>query len=133
MRILFVLNRLAHARHFDRAVRLLADRGHDVILASNREDDARAIADTGRNPRYATSVDLAGIAATTVAEAPVEPADLVGNVELACRRKMPQLFDLAFELGDRPLEFEEVTDHLRRASGWALSTSLRSLSVCTCV
>lgn len=38
MRILFVVNRMAHVRHFDRAVRLLADRGHDVRLASQDED-----------------------------------------------------------------------------------------------
>jgi len=38
MRILFVVNRLAHVRHFDRAVRLLADRGHDVCLASQDDD-----------------------------------------------------------------------------------------------
>ena len=31
-----------------------------------------AIAETGRNPRYSSSVDLAGIAATTIAEAPYE-------------------------------------------------------------
>jgi glycerol-3-phosphate dehydrogenase (NAD(P)+) len=57
--------------------RLLADRGHEVTLASNREDDARAIAATARNPRYATAVDLAGIGATTIGAAPVETADLV--------------------------------------------------------
>src|SRR6188508_1043801 len=34
MRILFVLNRMAHVRHFDRAIRLLADRGHQILLAS---------------------------------------------------------------------------------------------------
>ena len=38
MRILFVVSRLAHVRHFDRAVRLLADRGHDVCLASQDDD-----------------------------------------------------------------------------------------------
>jgi hypothetical protein len=38
MRILFVLNRLAHVRHFDRAVRLLADRGHEITLASQDDD-----------------------------------------------------------------------------------------------
>jgi len=38
MRILFVLNRLAHVRHFDRAVRLLADRGHDICIASQDDD-----------------------------------------------------------------------------------------------
>jgi glycerol-3-phosphate dehydrogenase (NAD(P)+) len=57
--------------------RLLADRGVEVTLASHRPEDARAIAETARNPRYATSVDLEGIAATTLAEAPIERADLV--------------------------------------------------------
>ena len=38
MRILFVVSRLAHVRHFDRAVRLLADRGHDICLASQDDD-----------------------------------------------------------------------------------------------
>lgn len=38
MRILFVVNRMAHVRHFDRVVRLLADRGHDVCLASQDDD-----------------------------------------------------------------------------------------------
>lgn len=38
MRILFILNRMAHVRHFDRAVRLLADRGHDIAVASQDDD-----------------------------------------------------------------------------------------------
>jgi hypothetical protein len=38
VRILFVVNRMAHVRHFDRAVRLLADRGHDIVLASQDDD-----------------------------------------------------------------------------------------------
>ena len=38
LRILFVLNRLAHVRHFDRAVRLLADRGHDICIASQDDE-----------------------------------------------------------------------------------------------
>ena len=38
MRLLFIVNRLAHVRHFDRAVRLLADRGHQVCLASQDDD-----------------------------------------------------------------------------------------------
>src|SRR4029078_2170657 len=40
VKILVVLNRMAHVRHFDRAIRLLADRGHRVVLAS-QEDDLR--------------------------------------------------------------------------------------------
>jgi hypothetical protein len=44
MRIVFVVNRLAHVRHFDRAVRLLADRGHEVCLAAQDGDtDLRGI------------------------------------------------------------------------------------------
>jgi glycerol-3-phosphate dehydrogenase (NAD(P)+) len=57
--------------------RLLADRGFDVSLATHRAVDAAAIRATGRNPRYLTEVDLAGVAATTVAGAPVAEADLV--------------------------------------------------------
>ena len=41
MRLLFVLNRMAHVRHFDRAVKILADRGHDICLAS--QDDELAL------------------------------------------------------------------------------------------
>ena len=57
--------------------RLLADRGYEVTLATHNADDAHAIAETGRNPRYSSSVDLSGIAATTIAAAPVVGADLV--------------------------------------------------------
>ena len=38
MKILFVLNRMAHVRHFDRAIRLLADRGHEIVVASQEHD-----------------------------------------------------------------------------------------------
>jgi hypothetical protein len=38
VKILFVLNRMAHVRHFDRAVRLLADRGHRIVIASQEHD-----------------------------------------------------------------------------------------------
>jgi glycerol-3-phosphate dehydrogenase (NAD(P)+) len=57
--------------------RLLADRGLEVTLATHHAADAAAIAETGRNPRFLTEVDLSGITATTVAEAPVADADLV--------------------------------------------------------
>jgi glycerol-3-phosphate dehydrogenase (NAD(P)+) len=56
---------------------LLRDRGHETWLATRDEEHARAIAATGRNPRYVREADLSGIRATTVAEAPVEDADLV--------------------------------------------------------
>ena len=38
MHVLFVVGRLAHVRHFDRAIRLLADRGHTVTLGSQDDD-----------------------------------------------------------------------------------------------
>jgi glycerol-3-phosphate dehydrogenase (NAD(P)+) len=57
--------------------RLLADRGHDVALACRDPEQARMIAETGHNPRYLTSVDLRGVAATTIADAPIAAADVV--------------------------------------------------------
>jgi glycerol-3-phosphate dehydrogenase (NAD(P)+) len=43
--------------------RLLADRGHEVVLACRDRAQAAAIAETGRNPRYLPGVDLRGVAA----------------------------------------------------------------------
>jgi glycerol-3-phosphate dehydrogenase (NAD(P)+) len=57
--------------------RLLADRGHEVTLAARDPEQARAIAETGRNPRYLSTVALDGVAATTVADAPAQDADVV--------------------------------------------------------
>jgi glycerol-3-phosphate dehydrogenase (NAD(P)+) len=57
--------------------RLLADRGHDVTLAARDPEQVRAIAETGRNPRYLTSVDLRDVAAATIDDAPIEAADVV--------------------------------------------------------
>ena len=56
--------------------RLLADRGHDVTLACRDPEQARAIDETGRNPRYLRIVDLGGIPAAPLAEAPVAEADV---------------------------------------------------------
>lgn len=56
---------------------LLRDNGHDVTLAARDPDQAAAINETGRNPRYATEARLDGVAATTVGDAPVAGADLV--------------------------------------------------------
>jgi len=57
--------------------RLLADHGFEVTLAVRDPEVARAIAATGRNPRYSTGVGLDGVAAATVATAPVADAELV--------------------------------------------------------
>ncbi len=56
---------------------VLRDRGHEVTLACRDADQAAQIAATERNPRYLSHVDLTGIAATTIAAAPVADANLV--------------------------------------------------------
>jgi glycerol-3-phosphate dehydrogenase (NAD(P)+) len=56
---------------------LLRDHGHGVTLACRDVEQARAIAETGRNPRYLTDVDLRGIDATALADAPLAAAELV--------------------------------------------------------
>ena len=56
---------------------LLRDREHEVTLACRDPEQVRAIAETGRNPRYVTNVDLRGIDATTIADAPIADTDLV--------------------------------------------------------
>lgn len=56
---------------------LLTRRGHEVVLACRDAAQARAIDETGRNPRYVTSLELAGVRATTLEDAPVADADLV--------------------------------------------------------
>jgi glycerol-3-phosphate dehydrogenase (NAD(P)+) len=57
--------------------RLLADHGHAVALACRDPEQVAAIRETGRNPRYLPTVDLSGVAATTIGEAPLEEANLV--------------------------------------------------------
>ena len=57
--------------------RLLADRGHGVTLAVRDPEQARAITETGRNPRRLDDVDLSDVHAATIDEAPVGEAELV--------------------------------------------------------
>ena len=57
--------------------RLLADRGHDVTLAGRDSQQARAIDETGRNPKHLPTVPLDGVHGATVDAAPFETADLV--------------------------------------------------------
>ena len=56
---------------------LLRDNDHDVTLAARDPAQADAINETGRNPRYATSARLDGIAAATIDTAPIADAELV--------------------------------------------------------
>jgi glycerol-3-phosphate dehydrogenase (NAD(P)+) len=53
--------------------RLLADRGHEVTLVCRDREQAQAITETGRNPRYLANVDLRDVAA---AHEPPAGADL---------------------------------------------------------
>ena len=56
---------------------LLAERGHEPVLACHDPEQARAIAETRRNPRFASGVDLSGVGATTLGELVLDGADLV--------------------------------------------------------
>jgi glycerol-3-phosphate dehydrogenase (NAD(P)+) len=56
---------------------LLRDRGHDVTLGCRDAAQARAIADSGRNPRYLRNADLRGIGAAAVEDAAVAESELV--------------------------------------------------------
>ena len=55
---------------------VLRDHGHEVTLACRDPAQAAAIAETGRNPRYLSHVDLHGVAAATIDEAPVAESNL---------------------------------------------------------
>ena len=56
---------------------VLLHRDHDVTLACRDPEQAREIAETGRNPRYLQNADLRGISAAPIDEAPIAEADLV--------------------------------------------------------
>ncbi|MEX0850025.1 MAG: NAD(P)H-dependent glycerol-3-phosphate dehydrogenase [Gaiellaceae bacterium] len=56
---------------------LMRDRGHEVTLAARDPEQAAAIRETGRNPRYLQKADLSGIDAATIDAAPIAAAELV--------------------------------------------------------
>ena len=103
--------------------RLLVDRGFEVTLAVRDAEVARAIAETGRNPHYSSSVDLNGIAATTIADAPVDQADLV--VVAVPSRAFGSV--VAGLTGSAPVL--SLTKGLDPATGERLSTLVRGRSV----
>jgi glycerol-3-phosphate dehydrogenase (NAD(P)+) len=55
---------------------LLAARGHDVTLATRDPEQARELAETGRNPRYLPDVDLSDVSATTLDDPTLAGVDL---------------------------------------------------------
>lgn len=56
---------------------VLHERGHDVTLACRDAEQARAIHETHRNPKYLSTADLRGIDGATIEEAPFADAELV--------------------------------------------------------
>jgi glycerol-3-phosphate dehydrogenase (NAD(P)+) len=57
--------------------RVLLEHGHGVTLAARDPEQARAIEDTKRNPRYLVDVELNGVHGATLEDAPFDDADLV--------------------------------------------------------
>jgi glycerol-3-phosphate dehydrogenase (NAD(P)+) len=57
--------------------RLLADHGHAVTLACRDAEQVAAIRQSGRNLRYLSSVELTGVRATTIGDAPIVDTNLV--------------------------------------------------------
>jgi glycerol-3-phosphate dehydrogenase (NAD(P)+) len=56
--------------------RLLFERGHEVTLVCRDPEQARAIAETGHNPRYLPTVDLSGVVPGTVPGTGLDEAEL---------------------------------------------------------
>ena len=56
---------------------LLRDRGHGVTLVCRDPEQAQAIRETRRNPRYLPNADLSGIEASASDARPFADADLV--------------------------------------------------------
>lgn len=56
---------------------LLSEHGHEVTIACRDAEQARAIAETGRNPRYLPDVDLGAVAAVALEAVPLEEAQLL--------------------------------------------------------
>ena len=98
---------------------LLRDHDHDVTLACRNPEQVDAIRETGRNPRYLSTVDLRGLAAALVDEAPLTTAELI---VLAVPSRA--FAEVANELpGTGPVL--SLTKGLDPASGERLSTRVR--------
>lgn len=102
--------------------RVLLDRGHDVVLACHTAEQARTIAETGRNPGYFERVDLRGVQAITVAEA---PADVEAMVVAVPSRSFAAV--VAGLPGDAPVL--SLTKGLDPATGERLSTTVHGRGV----
>ena len=102
---------------------LLRDNGHDVTLAGRDPTQISTIAATRRNPRYEHGADLRGVSAATIAEAPLEEAEVVA-VAVPSRVFGDVVSDLP---GSAPVL--SLTKGLDPATGARLSTLVRDRSV----
>jgi glycerol-3-phosphate dehydrogenase (NAD(P)+) len=102
--------------------RVLLDRGHDVVLACHTEEQAGAIAETGRNPRYLPKVDLRGVETVALGDAPADVDVVVVAVP------SPSFTDVVAALpGDAPVL--SLTKGLDPSTGERLSTRVRGRGV----
>jgi glycerol-3-phosphate dehydrogenase (NAD(P)+) len=102
--------------------RVLLDRGHDVVLACHTEEQAQAIAATGRNPRSLPTVDLRPAQAVALADAPADVDVAVVAVP------SPSFAAVVAALpGDAPVL--SLTKGLDPATGERLSTRVRGRAV----
>ena len=101
---------------------VLLERDHDVVLACHTEEQARAIAETGRNPRYLTRTDLSRVDAVHLDDAP-------GDVDAIVVAVPSRVFAsvVASLPGDAPVL--SLTKGLDPATGERLSTCVRGRSV----
>ena len=102
--------------------RVLLERGHDVVLACHTREQAEAIAQTGRNPRYMQKVDLRAVEAVPIDDAP-------GDVDAIVVAVPSRAFaDVVAGLpGNAPVL--SLTKGLDPATGERLSTTVRGRGV----
>ena len=101
---------------------VLLERGHDVVLGCHHAEQAEAINETGRNPRYLQKVDLRSASAVPLADA---PADVDVVVVAVPSRAFADV--VAALPGDAPVL--SLTKGLDPASGQRLSTRVRGRGV----
>jgi glycerol-3-phosphate dehydrogenase (NAD(P)+) len=101
---------------------VLRERGHEVVLACHTAEQAAAIAETGRNPRYLTKVDLRTVPTVAL-------DDMPGDVDVIVVAVPSKAFaEVAAGLpGDAPVL--SLTKGLDPATGERLSTRVRGRSV----
>jgi glycerol-3-phosphate dehydrogenase (NAD(P)+) len=101
---------------------LLRDRRHDVVLGCRDAEQARAIREGGRNPRYLSGCDLRGVGASSV-------ADAAGGADLVVLALPSRAFaEVAAALpGSAPVV--SLTKGLDPATGARLSTLVRDRPV----